>query len=195
MRGRTIKVGKHFFERPTLTVARELLGKYLVKKSKGKTIARMITETEAYDGPLDLASHASKGRTARTDVMFGEAGIWYVYLIYGMYEMLNIVTGPTDYPAAVLIRGVEGIDGPGKLTREFGITRSVNLKAVGDDSGVWIEDRGVRVRPSDIERTPRIGVAYAGEWAKKPMRFVLRKEALQPQPSRRSRQRGRPSLS
>lgn len=163
-----------FFERSAIVVARTLLGKYLVRKHHGKIIALMITETEAYDGPLDLASHASKGRTARTEVMFGDSGIWYVYLIYGMYDMLNIVTGPRDYPAAILIRGVEGIHGPGKLTRELGITRALNTKPATIKTGLWIEDRCYEAMPHSIERTPRIGVGYAGPWAKKPWRFVLK---------------------
>lgn len=132
----------------------------------------MITETEAYDGFEDLASHAAKGRTNRTEVMYGEPGRWYVYLIYGMYDMLNIVTGPVDYPSAVLIRGVSGIDGPGKLTRSLRISRAQNAMPAKKESGLWIEARGIVITPSEIQTTPRIGVAYAKEWAEKPWRFV-----------------------
>ncbi len=135
----------------------------------------MITEVEAYDGPHDKASHASKGKTPRTEVMFGEPGVFYIYFIYGMYNMLNIVTGARDYPAAVLIRGVEGISGPGKLTRELSIDRTLNGLKVNKKSGLWIEDRGVVIVPKQIQKTPRIGIAYAGEWKDKPYRFIWKK--------------------
>ncbi len=174
-------LGKEFFERSVLEVAPELLGKYLVRESENGAagIAHMITEVEAYDGAADLACHASKGRTSRTEVMFGPAGHWYVYLIYGRYDMLNIVTGPEDHAAAVLIRGVVAYDGPGKLTRDLGITREYNtapaLPKKEGGSGLWIEDRGYTVDAASIEATPRIGVDYAGpEWSQKPWRFVLK---------------------
>lgn len=166
-------VPKEFFERPVLEVAPDLLGKYLTGTIKRKSFSLQITEVEAYDGTEDLACHASKGRTGRTEVMFGEAGVWYVYLIYGMYHMLNIVTGEEEYPAAVLIRGVEGIDGPGKLTRTLGITKSVHGLPATRECSLWIEDHGVTLEPADIKTTPRIGVEYAGEWAERPWRFLL----------------------
>ncbi len=165
-------LGPEFFNRPTLTVARELLGKYLVRRYNGKTVALLITETEAYDGPPDLGSHSARGRTDRTEVLFGKAGIWYVYLIYGLHSMLNVVTQRDG--AAVLIRGVEGFAKPGVLTKQLAITRELNKKPVNRASGLWIEDRGETIRPKDIERTPRIGIAYAGEYAHKPWRFVLK---------------------
>lgn len=161
-----------FFARSTLQVAPEVLGKYLVRGEH----AYMITEVEAYVGPHDKACHAYKGRTARTEVMFGPAGQWYVYLIYGMYHMLNIVTDAENYPAAVLIRGVEDISGPGRLTKRLSITREFNGKPALSDSGLWIEDRGVVVPKKHILRTPRIGIDYAEEWKDKPYRFVLREE-------------------
>ena len=102
-----IKLKREFFERKTLVVARELLGKYLIHRIGTKIISGMITETEAYHGFRDLASHASRGRTKRTEIMFGPAGHAYIYLIYGMYYCLNVVTEREEYPAAVLIRGVE----------------------------------------------------------------------------------------
>ena len=163
-----------FFERDTLIVARELLGKYLVRRTRGKEISVMITEVEAYDGFEDKASHAHKGETARNKPMFGEAGVWYVYLVYGMYEMLNIVTGKKGYPAAVLIRGVEGVVGPGRLTKFLQITRSLNNKRAIPESGLWIEDWGAVIVDNMIKKTPRIGVGYAGVWAKKKYRFVMR---------------------
>lgn len=164
-----------FFNRDVQKVAESLLGAYLVRRVNGRTIKHIITEVEAYDGINDKACHASKGRTARTEIMFGPAGYWYVYLCYGMYDMLNIVTGPYDYPAAVLIRGVEDMNGPGRLTKALSITRALNGKKAEKKSGLWIE-RGVTVSKKDVIRTPRIGVAYAGAWARKPYRFVWRKK-------------------
>lgn len=169
-------LAKKFFERATLLVARDLLGKFLVRKKGKKEIAHMITEVEAYDGHKDKASHAHRGETARNKVMFGEAGVWYVYFVYGMYDMLNVVTGPHQYPAAILIRGVEGINGPGRLTKKLGITRRLNGKKVARAGGLWIEDRGMNLRKKNIKRSPRVGVNYAGPvWSKKPYRFILKK--------------------
>ncbi len=163
-----------FFNRPVLEVAPELLGKYLVRDIHGKMESHMITEVEAYDGEEDLASHASKGETERTSVMYGPAGRWYVYLIYGMYDMLNIVCGPERYPAAILIRGLVGVNGPGKVTQKLQITRTYNTLQSEKDSGLWIEDRGTIIDPTQIESTARIGVAYAKDWANKPYRYVLK---------------------
>ncbi|MDD2764233.1 MAG: DNA-3-methyladenine glycosylase [Opitutaceae bacterium] len=162
----------------TVAIARGLLGKFLVRATPRGPAAAMITEVEAYDGPHDRASHASRGRTARNAVMFEPGGVWYVYLCYGVHEMLNLVTGPRDYPAAVLIRGVAGASGPGRLTRAFNIDRGFNGAPAAPAGGLWIEDRGVRLARGAIRATPRIGVAYAGPaWAKKPWRFVLTESA------------------
>jgi DNA-3-methyladenine glycosylase len=169
-------LSKKFYDRPVLDVGQELLGKYLVRQVGDVVDARMIVETEAYDGPNDKACHAYKGRTPRTDVMFGEAGHWYVYFVYGMHHMLNIVTGPVGYPAAVLIRGVEGINGPGRVTKQLSIYKDLNTKKAARESGLWIEDRGVAINSDHILHTPRIGIAYAEEWADKPYRFVLEKK-------------------
>lgn len=163
-----------FFDRPVLAVAKDLLGKVLVRKRKGEGGVRgVITEVEAYDGPQDRASHAHRGKTARNAVMFGSAGHWYVYLVYGMHWMLNIVTGPEGYPAAVLIRGVMEIPGPGKLTHALGVDKTFNAKPAQEETGLWIEDRGIVVPRSIIRRTPRIGVEYAGPvWRRKLYRFI-----------------------
>ncbi|MDD5751336.1 MAG: DNA-3-methyladenine glycosylase, partial [Candidatus Peribacteraceae bacterium] len=115
-----------FFRRPVLAVAPELLGKFLVRRMRGKIIAAMITEVEAYDGPEDKACHAHRGKTHRNAVMFGPAGRWYVYFVYGMHWMLNIVTGERGYPAAVLVRGVRECNGPAKLTKAFRIDGRLN---------------------------------------------------------------------
>ena len=167
---------EHWRHRATLAQARNLLGKYLVGPA-GE--ARMITEVEAYDGERDLACHARAGRTRRTEVLYGAGGVWYVYLCYGVHEMLNLVVGPRDWPAAVLIRGVEGCQGPGRLTRALGINRRHNGTAVHPAGGTWIEDRGVRVPRRLVRATPRIGVDYAGPvWAGKPWRFYFDPAAL-----------------
>jgi len=166
-----------FFGRSGVTVARELLGKYLVRRSRGREIAFMITETEAYHGRGDKASHAHRGETARNFVMFGPAGRWYVYFTYGMHWMLNVSSGKDGYPSAVLIRALHGVNGPARLTKKLKIDKKLNNKTANSKIGLWIEDRGVRVAKKDIARAPRVGISYAGEWAKKPYRFFLRKNA------------------
>ena len=167
-----------YFNRPTLTVARSLVGKYLVRAIDGRTLAGKIVEVEAYVGPQDKACHASKGRTPRTDVMFGPAGVAYVYLIYGMYHCLNVVTEREKFPAAVLIRAIEVdgelIDGPGRLCRALQIDRRLNRADLTTGESIWFEDRGVLVKKGEVGVHPRIGVDYAGKWAKKPWRFRLR---------------------
>lgn len=185
-----MKLPRSFYEQTTIVVAKQLLGKYLVRKHpEGNTIGRIV-ETEAYIGPRDLACHASKGRTPRTEVMFGPAGHAYVYFIYGFYNMLNLVTEAKGYPAAVLLRAVEPVDGvelmkerrksnvlrnlasgPGKLCQAFAVDRSLNgFDLCGNI--IFIEDRG---EPAPKFRaTARIGVDYAGEWSNKPYRFLIR---------------------
>jgi DNA-3-methyladenine glycosylase len=168
-------LSQDFFARKTETVAQELLGKVLVRKLQGREERHIITETEAYIGPHDLASHASKGRTLRTEVMYGTPGSMYIYFIYGMYYMLNVVTEKEGYPAAVLIRGVEGITGPGRVARGLQITKELNGLPLSEETGLWIEE-GVEVKKSGILRTPRIGIDYAGDvWKNKKLRFVLEK--------------------
>lgn len=174
---------EHWRKGGTVRHARNLLGKYLVRTVAGRREVRMITEVEAYDGESDLACHAARGRTPRTEVMYGDAGHWYVYLCYGMHEMLNLVVGPRDWPAAVLIRGVEGIAGPGRLTRALGINRQLNGQPAVLAAGLHIEDPGLRVPPRLVRATPRIGVAYAGEhWAGKHWRFTFDPAALPSRP-------------
>ncbi len=164
-----------FFDRKTLVVARELLGKCLVRKVNGKIFKERITETEAYVGSHDLACHSSRGKTARNEIMFREAGTIYIYFTYGMHWMLNIVTEEKGFPAAVLIRSTENITGPARLTKALKIDKSLNGKKLGKKSGLWIED-GAKIPHRKILCMPRVGVAYAGEWAKKPYRFVLKEK-------------------
>lgn len=176
------KLSQNFFLRPTELVARELLGKVLVRKIGRKKITGIIVETEAYVGPHDLACHASKGKTQRTKVMFESAGVWYVYFIYGMYHCLNIVTETKDYPSAVLIRALEPLknihdstNGPSKLCRALNITRSLNnTSAISKNSKLYIEDRGIKITKNKIVSAKRIGVDYAGKWKDKLLRFYIK---------------------
>ena len=172
--GEMRKVLPHsFFNRLTLTVARELLGCFLCRRIGKKVIRLEITEVEAYDGPNDKASHASRGLTKRNAPMWGEAGRWYVYFTYGMHWMLNIVTGSKSYPAAVLIRGTKEISGPARLTKFLRIDTRFNSKKASRKTGLWIE-RGTPAAQKRVQRPPRIGVEYAGPvWSRKPFRFVL----------------------
>ncbi len=160
-----------FFQRNVLEVAPELLGKILARKfDNGKTERFVITEVEAYSGDGDRACHASKGKTLRTEVMFREGGLIYVYFIYGMYWMLNIVTGRKDEASAVLIRGLEGISGPGKVGKVLQLDRSFYGEDLGISNRIWVEDAEKII---DFITTPRIGINYAGEpWISKHWRFL-----------------------
>jgi DNA-3-methyladenine glycosylase len=170
----SLKLPPDFYQRKADVVAKALLGQHLLVKRDGLLQRSKIVETEAYMGVKDLASHASKGRTKRTEVMFGPAGIIYIYLIYGMYDMFNIVVSKENNPQAVLIRAVEPLEhiqgstnGPGKLCKTLGITGKHNSMSLQGDE-IWLEKGS---RPRNIVTTIRIGVDYAGEWAKKPLRF------------------------
>ena len=179
-----------WFDRPAVTVARELLGMRLIHDTAEGRVSGLVVETEAYAGPEDLAAHSARGRTARNAVMFGPPGHAYVYLIYGIHHCLNVVCGPGDKPEAVLIRAVsvdigrelarlrrgEAVPderlaaGPGNVAAAFGIDRTHN----GQD----LKDRGpLRLVPGetapDVVARPRVGVAYAGEWASLPWRFSV----------------------
>jgi DNA-3-methyladenine glycosylase len=166
------RVDQLFFMQDVLTLAPALLGMKLVCLDKNKIPSYyIITETEAYKGEEDLACHASKGRTARTEIMYHKGGVLYVYLIYGIHWMLNIVTGKADDPQAVLIRGVNGISGPGRVTRALGIDRNYNAEDLSTSPRIWIE-RGLASHV--YTSAPRVGIDYAGpEWKLKPWRFLL----------------------
>ncbi len=170
-RGKPLR--QDFFDRPTLEVSGDLIGKCLCRQVDGEVKSLRIAEVEAYDGPLDKACHAHRGKTPRNDVMFGPAGRWYVYLCYGMHWMLNAVTGPVDFPAAVLLRGCVEVNGPGRLTKALSVDGGQDRAIISRMSGLWIEDDGIEVLETEVERTPRIGIGYAGrEWVDKPYRFV-----------------------
>lgn len=184
------RLGRQFFARPTLVVAKDMLGKYLVFDGR---VGRIV-ETEGYLGPGDLASHARSGPTPRNRIMFGPPGFVYVYMTYGLHFMLNITTEADGVAGAVLVRALEpilGIDqrtnGPARLTKALGI----NLSHKGLDitgKTMYLEDRGdpfegsqghsERSRMSDkieeVTETSRVGIEYAGEFAKKPWRFFLK---------------------
>ncbi len=172
-------LGREFYQRSAVEVAKDLLGKYLVRRTRGGVMRGKIVETEAYDGPEDLACHSCHGKTPRTKVMFGPAGRAYVYLIYGVHYCLNVVTqGPG---AAVLIRALEPLDktestkvasGPGKLCRFLEIDKGLNGWDLTLGRRLWIADS--ESSNLEIAASLRIGVAYAGPWAKKPWRFFIK---------------------
>ena len=163
-----------FFVRDVLEVAPDLLGKYLVRRFPDGYINKYkITEVEAYRGQQDLACHASKGRTARTEIMYHNGGQIYVYLIYGMYWMLNFVTSKENIPQAVLIRGIEKYDGPGKLTKALKIDKSFYGEDLMASNRLWVE-YGKESSQVNILTTPRIGIDYSGEiYKNKLWRFIL----------------------
>jgi DNA-3-methyladenine glycosylase len=173
------RLDRKFFNRPTLTVARSLIGKYIVHRQRGeREVAAMIVEVEAYKGPQDAAAHSYQGRrTPRVEPLWGDGGTVYVYLIYGMHWMLNFATAGREKPEGVLIRGVMAHDrtpiiGPGKVTRHLAINRALTGADAVVSEALWVEDRGIVVPPRHILRGPRIGIDYAGpEWAAKPWRF------------------------
>jgi DNA-3-methyladenine glycosylase len=169
----TNKLPREFYTRDVLDVAPDLIGKAIILNEGNKTLSYLITETEAYRGSEDKACHVSKGRTARNEVMFHIGGKIYVYFVYGMYWMLNVVTASEEVPQAVLIRGVEGFNGPGKLTRAIGIDRSYYGEDLTMSDRIWIEDTGIK---PVICTGQRIGIDYAGdEWINKPWRYFISK--------------------
>lgn len=200
-------LGKKFFDRDTILVAKELLGKFLVRRLGRRGITLLITEVEVYDGFRDRASHVARGKTNRNSIMFGEAGRWYVYFTYGMHWMLNVVTREVGYPSAVLIRGgilidrrtlqnfyenknlggqvirqrngftrssfvKQNLGGPAKLTKFLKIDGKLNELPASKKSGLWVEDRGVKIKK--IKKGPRVGVNYAGPyWTRRKWRFWI----------------------
>ena len=177
---RSRKPARAFFEQRTLTVARALIGMHLVHDDGSERRAGRIVETESYQGPRDLAAHSSRGRTPRTAVLYGPAGHAYVYFIYGFWNCLNVVTGAAGVPHAVLLRALEplgGLDertwGPGLLCRALHIDRRLNgIDLLGDE--LWLEEPPRGAPRPRIARATRIGVDYAGDWARRPWRFYDR---------------------
>lgn len=184
----------YYQNQDVLFLAKDLLGKVLFTKVNGEVTAGIIVETEAYFGVLDKASHAFGGRrTNRTEPMYNEGGIAYVYLCYGIHHLFNIVSSVKEEPHAVLVRAIEPLagkeimesrrkmpaskaaisSGPGSVAKALGIDRSFNRKELTGDE-IWIEDHGIRYNAEEIAATPRVGVAYAGEDAFLPWRFFVR---------------------
>ena len=164
---------EHYFARPATELARDLLGKLLCVRRGEEVMRCRITETECYFGEEDTACHAHKGRTPRTDTLYQQGGITYIYLCYGIHSLLNIVTGAQGHPQAVLIRGVEGASGPGRVTKALGLTTSQNRTPLCPQFGIWVEDDGTPV--PDFEALPRVGIDYAAkEDRDRPWRYLAR---------------------
>jgi len=154
-------LSKEYFAHPATHLAPDLLGKLLCRIDEdGRVIKARITETECYFGEEDTACHAHKGRTPRTETLYQRGGIAYVYLCYGMHELFNVITGPADHPEGVLIRGVEGAEGPGRATKLLGITRKYNTLDLTPENGLWLEDDGSH---PEYTAHPRVGIGYASE--------------------------------
>jgi len=173
----SIRLTREFYTRAALEVARDLLGRVLCHRTDHKLLRGRIVEVEAYDGTADRASHAHRGPTPRNAPMFRAGGMAYVYLVYGMHHCLNVVTGDEGYPAAILLRAAEppeegcSASGPGRLTRAFRVDRSLDGCSLYDDE-LWLE-HGEPVSDRAVKRTPRIGVDYAGAWARRRFRFLI----------------------
>ena len=174
------RLDRSFYTRSTLKVAKELLGKYIIRKIGRKKLKSKIIEVEAYIGPQDKASHAYKGKTTsrnRAEYLIG--GHIYIYLVYGMYWQLNISTSQAGKPECVLIRGLDLgklADGPGKLCRYLKLDKSFYAEDLTKSKKIWLEDRGEKIKPSQIVATRRIGIDYAGPyWSRRKWRFYLKK--------------------
>ncbi len=159
----TKKLKREFFVRDVLDVAPDLLGKTIVMPNKNVYNEYIITEVEAYRGEEDLACHASKGRTQRTEIMYNTGGFVYVYLVYGMYWMLNFVTGQLDQPQAALIRGIKNCSGPGRLTKKLDINKSFYGVDLTISKRIWLADNGLKPK---YNTSPRVGIDYSGEFWK-----------------------------
>ncbi len=166
-----IKLNEIFFQRDVLEVAPDLIGKKIIRIINNQRYDSIITEVEAYRGEEDLACHASRGRTKRNEILYHEAGRIYVYLIYGLYWMLNIVTGKAGEPQAVLIRNLEQVNGPGRVGRSLQIDKTFYGESIFHSPRIWFENGITFPKISSAER---IGIDYAGEyWKNKKWRFFV----------------------
>ena len=170
-----MRLSEDFFSRDVLEVAPDLVGKILVRRlPDGTELRERIAETEAYRGEEDKGCHASKGRTPRTDLLYGRSGVIYVYLCYGMHWLMNVITGMDGQPQGVLIRAGEIHSGPAKLTKFLQVDGSFNGELFCGNERIWIEDDGFRPK---IRTAPRVGIDYAGEyWKAIEWRFIAERE-------------------
>jgi DNA-3-methyladenine glycosylase len=167
------RLQRSFYLRDSLSVAAKILGKYLVRRfDDGRVERKIITEVEAYGGVEDKASHARFGLTKRNKVMFEKGGLVYIYFVYGMYWMFNIITGKRGFPQAILVRSVEGVKGPGKVGRWLCLDKSFYGEDLTKSERIWVEDSSLALE-SRIKTDVRIGVSYAGIWARKKWRFFV----------------------
>ena len=178
-----MRLKRSFYTRPTLVVAKDLLGKYIVRKIGTKKLVGKIVETEAYIGPKDKASHSYNWKiTDRNKAEYLKGGFIYIYLVYGMYWQFNITTSLKGKPECVLIRAIEPLEkikphltnGPGKLCRWLKLDKSFYGEDLTKSKRIWLEDRGEKILKKEIVTTERIGIDYAQEWAKKPWRFYIK---------------------
>ena len=178
-----LRLDRGAFNRPTLQVARDLLGKFIVRSDRGRRLSAMITEVEAYRGPQDRACHTYGGRrTPRVEPLYGEGGTVYVYLVYGMHWLLNFSTAGREKPEGVLVRAIladasgahRHVVGPGRVSRYLKVDKRLDGADATTSTRMWLEDRGIEVPPGRIRRGPRVGVDYAGPyWAARPWRFWI----------------------
>lgn len=165
------RLGEEFFHRDCLEVAPDLVGKVIVSKIGGEEVRVRISETEAYRGEEDTACHAHKGRTPRTEVLYGKSGMVYIYLCYGMHWLMNVITGEEGQPQGVLFRAGVDYNGPAKLTKKLGVTKEQNKTSFTDSDVLWIEDDGFKCK---IRTDKRVGINYATEeYINKQWRFIL----------------------
>ena len=168
-----MKFKKEFYLLPAVELAKKLLGQYLCVETNGKKIKYLITETEAYFGETDTACHAKNGKTKRNAVMYEEGGVAYCYLCYGIHCLLNIISGEKDHPEAVLIRGVKGLNGPGKLTKGMNIDMSFNGESLLNNK-IYIE-KGLT--NTNYISAKRVGIDYATDYYKNiEWRFILKED-------------------
>lgn len=154
------RLNPEIYKLNAVELAKELIGVILCRNLDGEVLRFRITETEAYLGEKDSACHASKGKTQRTKIMYGSGGYAYIYLCYGIHYLMNIVSGEKDFPQAVLIRGIEGYTGPGKLTKTLKIDKALNGENLMDSDKLWLEDDSFRY---GYTKSKRIGIDYATE--------------------------------
>lgn len=166
-----MRLNEEFYKRSAIEAAPEILGKLLCRRIGNDILKCRITETECYYGEDDTACHAHKGKTERTKILYEDGGRAYIYLCYGIHELFNIVTGKKGFPQAVLIRGIEGFNGPGKLTKHLKIDRSLNGEDLITSDKLWLEDDGFVPK---YQAMKRVGIDYATEeYKNKLWRFIV----------------------